>query len=64
MELGKAITARHCSSMSKICGLQERVKIEEWRVEITKKVPFSDRNPQIIRSEATLALPLGELAAP
>ena len=48
----------------KICGLQKRVKIEEWRVEITKKAPFSDRTPQIVWSEATLALPLGELAAP
>ena len=44
--------------------LQESVKSEEWRVEITKKVPFCDGNPQIVWSEATLALPLGELAAP
>ena len=43
---------------------KERAKIEEWRVEIAKKVPFSDGNPQIVWSEVTLALPLGELATP
>ena len=42
--------------ISKICGLKKRVKIEEWRVEITKKAPFSERNPQIVWSEAPVQI--------